>query len=890
MERDLDDELRFHIESRIEQLVATGLTRRAAEQEVMRRFGGQLRLREQSRDVKLLPWLDSLVKDVRFGARMLRKDAVVTGAAVMSLALAIGACTAAFSLIDALILRPLPVRAPEQLIQVEGVFSYPFFERFRETTRAQADLFAMLQAKRKRQVVFPDARGQVESVRTQFLSGSTFRILGVRPAVGRLIAPSDDVEPGNHPVAVLSHAFWMRRFGGDPSIIGRAFTFDGRRFEIIGVADRSFTGVEPGRLDDLWVPNMMWDAEELADPDSRWLRVLGRLKPGVEAEQVQSILQPTFASLRRERASFQPDEPRDRVERFLNARLYVRSAENGPSSLQRELARPLWILAFVVALVLLIAASNVANLFLARAAAREREMSLRLTIGAGRGRLIQQVLIESALLAIVGCMLGLLFAYVAGPTIVRMLAPAHNPAYLDLRVDWRVLAFLGVTGALTTMLVGLAPALRASGVAPMGVLGTASGRLTSRIKALRPLVATQVGFSLVLLFLAGLLLLSFGKLTHVDLGFTKAGLLLLTMESEELSPGSAASTPEGRRPASASGKQAHVIGQQLLDRVRRLPGVQSASLSGWALFSGTGREEGIRLPGRAPEAFRPSFLPVSPGFFETMRIRLLDGRAFEQHDVEPETPTAVVVNEAFARRYFDGQRAVGRVFDRVDADEETVHQEIVGVVADTRYGNIRQPAPPIVYVPLHELISCCGGSTRLGTLEVRTTEDRLALTDNLRQEIEAVHPSLRVTNVQLQSTLVDNNMLRERLLALLSGFFAVVGLLLAVAGLYGVLSYSVVQRTKEIGIRVALGAQQLAVVRSVLTDASITMLIGAAGGLAGGLYLARFVSAFLYEVQPFDTWSLALPVGLLVCAGALAAVLPARRAARVDPVVALRYE
>jgi len=902
VERDLDDELRFHIESRIEQLVAAGHTRRAAEQEVMRRFGGHLRLREQSRDVKLLPWLDSLVKDVRFGARMLRKDAVVSVAAVLSLALAIGACTAAFSLVNALILRPLPVRAPERLIYLavptykpawpEGdTFSYPFFERFRETARAEADLFAMLQATRTRRVVFPDAGGQIENVRTQFLSGNTFSILGVRPAVGRLIAPSDDVEPGNHPVAVLSHAFWMRRFAGDPSVVGRAFTFDSRRFEIIGVADRTFTGVEPGRLDDLWVPNMMWDAEELADPGSSWLRVLGRLKPGVEAEQVQSTLQSTFASLRREQAAglFQSDEPRGRVERFLNTPLYVRSAENGPSGLRQELARPLWILAFVAGLVLLIAASNVANLSLARAAAREREMSLRLSIGAGRSRLIQQVLIESALLAIVGCMLGLLFAYVAGPTIVRMLAPAHNPAYLDLRVDWRVLAFLGVIGALTTMLVGLAPALRASGVAPMGVLGAASGRLTSRIRALRPLVATQVGVSLTLLFLAGLLLLSFGKLTSVDLGFTKAGLLLVTIESEGLSPGSAAPAPDRRPPGSANGRQAHVIGQQLLDRLRRVPGVQNASLSGWALFSGTGREQAVRLPGRAPEAFRPSFLPVSPGFFETMRIRLLDGRAFEPHDLEPETPTAVVVNEAFARRYFDGERAVGRVFDRVDAGE-AVHQEIVGVVADTRYGNIRQPAPPIVYVPLRELITCCGGSTRLGTLEVRTAEERLDLTDNLRQEIEAVHPSLRVTNVQLQSTLVHNNMLRERLLAVLSGFFAVVGLLLAAVGLYGVLSYSVVQRTKEVGIRLALGAQQLAVVRSVVADAGRTTLIGAVVGLAGGLYLARFVRTFLYEVEPLDPWSLALPIACLFVVSALAAVLPARLAARVDPVVALRYE
>ncbi|MGH9160566.1 MAG: FtsX-like permease family protein, partial [Vicinamibacteraceae bacterium] len=726
--------------------------------------------------------------------------------------------------------------------------------------------------------------------------------LGIRPALGRLIAPSDDVEPGNHAVAVLSHAFWMRRFAGDPSIVGRGFTLDGRRFEIIGVADRTFTGVEPGRLDDLWVPNMMWDAEELADPHSRWLRILGRLKPGVEAEQVRGVLQPVFASLRQEQvAGFPADEPRERVEQFLSTRLYVRSAANGPSRLRADFSRPLWILAIVVGLVLLIAASNVANLFLARAAAREREMSLRLSIGAGRGRLIQQVLIESALLAIVGCILGLLFAYVAGPTIVHRLAPAHNPAYLDLRVDWRVLAFLGVIGALTTMLVGLAPALRASGVAPLGVLSAASGRLTSRSGALRPLVATQVGFSLVLLFLAGLLLLSFGKLVNVDLGFRQDELLLLTVDSDDIPVGPDELTMalsglraerfttqqrsrlpdevvmELSRPQSTVA-QAHTIGVQMLERARRVPGVQGASLSAWAMFSGTGSEGGIRLPGQAQDALRPSIVPVSSGFFETMGIRLVDGRAFEPRDAEPETPSVVVVNEAFARRYFRGERAVGRLFDRVNANV-AVQQEIVGVVADAKHSGVREPAPPTIYLPLRGFQA----------LQVRA-EEPLALVDTLRRTIKAVHPSLRVTDVQLQSTLIDNWLLRERLLALLSGFFAIVGLLLAAVGLYGVLSYAVVQRTKEIGIRLALGAQQLTVVRSVVADAGLTTLIGAAVGLVGGLYLARFVRTFLYEVEPLDFWSLALPVSCLLVAGALAALLPARRAARVDPVVALRYE
>jgi putative ABC transport system permease protein len=410
-----------------------------------------------------------------------------------------------------------------------------------------------------------------------------------------------------------------------------------------------------------------------------------------------------------------------------------------------------------------------------------------------------------------------------------------------------------------------------------------------------------VGFSVVLLFLAGLLLLSFGKLTHVDLGFRESRLLLLTVESDEVRfneddlmwavMGAADQSRTGERSAeheellSLSRKvkpviaRARPIGMQLLERVRRERGVQSASLSGWPLFSEGGWRAVARLPGRAPDDVWSIYLLVSDGFFETMGIRLLDGRRFEPRDADPKTPTTVVVNEAFARHYFGGEGAVGRVFDRV-LPLATVRQEIVGVVADAKYNNVREPAPPTVYVPLRGFRS----------LQVRAAGEPPALVNRLRQAIEAVHPSLRVTDVQRQSTLVDNTLLRERLLALLSAFFGIVGLLLAAVGLHGVLSYSVVQRTKEIGIRLALGAQQLTVVRSVVADAGLTTLIGAVAGLGGGFYLARFVQTFLYEVEPLDFWSLALPISCLLVVGALAAVRPARRAARVDPVVALRYE
>jgi len=872
VDADLDEELRFHRDARVDELINNGLSRAEAEVEAARRFGNTLLLREQSRDVKLLPWLESIVQDVRFGARSLRKNAIVTTALVASLSLTIGACVAAFALIDALILRPLPVRDAERLVYLtfptgvadpaeSDTFSYPLFERFRAAAREHAELFAV-GYQNTRGVTFPDAGGQQEKVRTQLISGSAFAILGLKPALGRLLTEADNVTAGGHPVAVLSHAFWIRRFGGDPSVIGRSFTGE-RAFDIVGVLERPFVGVEPGLMIDLWMPSMMQRAEVLTSPGDQWLRVFGRLKPGVTPDQARPVLQAAFRNFRRDRARlvFRADEPRDRVERYVSAALSVRSGATGISGLRRNFARALWILTAVVGLVLLIAGSNVANLFLARAAAREREMSLRLSIGAGRRRLVQQVLIESALVTTAACGLALVFASVTAPAVVGMLAPAESPAYLDLNLSWRLLAFVCVLALATTVVFGLAPALRASGVAPMGALKGAGERAVTRAPLLRPLVALQAAFSVAVLFIGGLLLLSFGKLTDVDLGFTKSNIVLLEMDATKLK----------------DREEAHAIAGRMVDHIRRVPGIDAAGLAGWPLFGGMGWTNNIRIAGQPPDAFEPHYLAVAPGFFETMRIPLLQGRTIDAHDARIENPSAVVVNEAFARRYFGG-RALGHTFARVDS--VLAEQRIVGVVGNAKYRDLRAPAPPTVYVPLRGL----------GTLHVRTAGDPLQMVSALRREVHAIHPALRVRDVRLQSTLIDNQLLGERLLALLSGFFAAVGLLLAAVGLYGVLSYSVVQRTREIGIRMALGAEARAVVRSVIADAAAMVALGALGGLAAGIYLARFVRTILYDVDPLAPSSIALPLACLLAAALLAALPPARRAARVDPIVALRYE
>lgn len=873
VDRELDEELQFHLEERTRELMAEGLTRDAAARQAARRLGNRLRLREQSRDVKLMPWLDSILRDVRLGLRMLRKNAGVTTVSILSLALALGACLAAFSLIDALILRPLPVRDPQRLVYLtfptytserpeSDTFNDPVFVRLRDAGRGRADLFAV-STQVIRPVAFADAGGEKEKLRTQFVSGDAFDLLGVVPAVGRVITRQDDVLRAQ-PVAVVSHAYWMRRFGGDPGAVGRWLTMTERQFEIVGVAEPRFAGIEPGRPTDIWFPYSAYNPRAFGNPQFNWFRIVGRLGPGIPPEQAASVLHAAFASFRREYAPrmFGPQQAPESVARFIQTPLNVRSAANGPSPLRRQFEQPLWILGLIAALILLIAGSNVANLFLARAAAREHEMSLRLSIGASRGRLIQQVLIEGALVATAACVLGVLFARAAAPSVVAMLASFDDPVQLDLRADWTLVAFAIALTLLATALFGIAPGLRASSVEPLTVLKTGGERAAPRSNMLRPFVALQVAFSLVVLFVGGLLVLSFARLSHVNPGFAASDVLLFSVETvQRIEP-----------------NQQRAALLQALDRLRGVPGVQAASS---AEFNVLGRAwtHYVRIPGTQYQTIEATMSPVTPGFFETMRMPLLAGRVFVERDLA-ERSTAIVVNETFAKRYFGGAPAIGRTLEARFADVGGGH-EVVGVVADARY-DLREPPAPTIYIPLR--------LGALGTIHVRGSGDLTALASRLRDEIRAASPVFRVTSVRPQSAAVDQTMLRERLLALLSGFFALTGLVLVILGLYGVLSYSVVQRTREIGIRVALGARQVGVVRAVMAGTGAAVLLGAAGGLAGALYLSRFVESLLFEVTPLDFWSLALPLGMLLLAAALAAMLPALRVARVDPVIALRYE
>jgi putative ABC transport system permease protein len=551
---------------------------------------------------------------------------------------------------------------------------------------------------------------------------------------------------------------------------------------------------------------------------------------------------------------------------LLNTRVLLRSAATGASGLRQDFARALWVLGAIAALVLLIAAMNVASLLVARAAARQREMALRTSIGAGRGRLIQQAVIESGLLALTSCALGAVLSVVATPKLVAMISTSWTTVRLDVQPDWRVLVFLGAMSIFVTFVFGLAPALRAAAAPPADALRSGGGRHATAVGSFRPLVAAQIAFSFVVLFVGGLCLTSFMKLLRTDLGFDASNVVLVHV--------TASSTGQNQ--------QALAVWISLLERLEHTPGIDSASLSRWGLFTGSGRNKSVRIPGRPVDAYTPWYMPASPGFLRTMRIPLVAGRDLEWQDAVPELPTAVIVNESFAGRYFPGESAIGKRFFRIDGGATLVAQEVIGVAKDAKYTDLREPAPPTVYDPYRP--------QNVAAIQVRTRLDMGALMATLQAEVPRAHAAFRLGDVTPQSTIVDNHLVRDRALAVLSAFFSLVAIVLVVVGVYGLLSYTVLQRTREIGIRLALGAQPAQIVALVLREAGGLTLIGLVVGGVGAALTGRFMTTLLFDVTPSDMWSIAAPLLCLLLACAFAAVLPAQRAARIAPTSALTVE
>jgi predicted permease len=870
LSREIDEELESHIEEAVAQGRDPAEARRA--------LGSALRLREASRDVRLIAWLDSLRADAVFGWRQLMKRKATSAAAILSLALGIGVCTSAFRLIDALLLRPLPVSEPGQLYALARQFTgpdgkpqtydswaYPAFRLLRATVKDQAELMAISYSERTDVTYGSDA--EFEKAYRQYISGWMFNSFGLRPAVGRLFTESDDSKPGAHPYAVLSYDYWTSRFGRDPKVIGRTFRIGNDLYEIIGVGPERFTGTEPGTMIDIFIPTMMHPAVQA--PDWTWMRTLARVKPGVALEPLRAKLDAISRAFEAERGKGLGGMSKQEMDAFLNQKVLLEPSGAGISDLQNDYRTSLAALGVLVALVLLIACANVANLMTAQAASRAREMALRVSIGAGRARLVQLVLLESAWLALLAAALGGVFAWWATPAAVGMINPPDNPARLSLPADWRVLGFGLVLTVGVMLLFGLAPALRASGVKPVSALKGGEDP-HSRRRLMHALIAVQTAFCFLVLFVAGLFVATFEHLSNRPTGFSAQRLL--TLETVTTRP------------------QPPALWDQVAEHLRTVAGVETVGVASTVLLGGWGSWNNlISVNGAPPNGVLAYMLRASPGWIDALKIPLLEGRDFRPGDTYP---GFAIVNRTFAKTYFNGEDPVGKPFEVVFSGGSRLRFECVGLVGDVTYRDVREPILPQVYVPFHS-IDAKGVLQPIsqGTFIVRTSSaNPMALASLLRREVPRVRPEFRVSNIRTQTEINQSHTVRERLLARLAVFFGVVALVLAGVGLYGVLDYSVVQRRKEIGIRMALGAQAGDVARRVTLEVFSMVLAGALAGLALGFAAARYIEALLYQVKATDPRMLALPALTMIAAVLLAALPPVIHAVRIDPAETLRLE
>lgn len=870
MNRELDEEFEAHIADAIEEGRDPAEARRA--------FGSPLRQREAIRQFRVTGWLDGLRADLIFGWRQLKRNRITSAAAILSLALAMGACVSAFRLIDALLLRPLPIAEPQRLFAISfngftlqgkpdtwDSCSYPLFRKMRAAVQGKAELIAVSYGERQDLTYGSD--DQMEKAMGQWVSGWMFDSFGIQPAAGRLLTANDDLEPGKKPVAVLSYDYWMRRFLGDPSVVGHTLRMGRDTYEIVGVAGKGFTGTEPGTVTDFFVP-MMMKGGAIDQPNSFWFRTLLRVNPGanpgIDTRPLRDQLDAVFRTSELERSKGWKNMSPGMIENFLKTRLEVLPAAAGVSQMQKEYREALLSLAVLVALVLLIACANVANLMTVLAAARTREMALRVSIGAGRLRLVQMVLVESGMIALLAAALGALFAWWSAPLVVRLINPADNPARLILPADLRVLGFgiLLIVGV--TLLFGLFPALRASAVRPVHVL-KGGDNPRARRRLMRGMIVAQVAFCFLVVFMGSMFVASFRRLNQIPLGFSADRLVTLdTIASQPLPP---------------------AAWQQLADRLREVPGVEHVALASWPLMSGTMHNNFISVHGAPPSDVLAFFLHTSPDWLETMKVPLLQGRAFRDGDTDP---GPVLVNSAFAKQFFAGENPIGQSFNTGGPPQ----LQIVGVVGDATYRSLRETMLPQVYVPFPQK-KASGDLQPLDetTILVRTASDNPPGLDSLlRQVVHRTRSEFRVSNLVSQQELIDAQTVRERLLAMLGMFFAAVALLLAGIGLYGVLNYSVIQRQREIGIRVAVGAQRGAIARLVSADIFLRVAFGALAGIALGLTLARYVETLFYHVKASDATMLVIPLAAILAVAIMATAPAVARAVRIDPAEILRSE
>ena len=875
--KEITREMKFHLAERADDLVASGMAPDAAQREARRRFGSLAYQGERTRERDLFGWLDTLIGDVRYALRALRAAPAFATVAILSLALGIGANTAVFSVINALVLRSLPVNHPEELVAVvrgqDGmIFTNPLWEAIRD----RQDMFSGIFATGMTSFNLT-AGGEARRVDASTVSGDYFATLGVRAVAGRLIARRDDYRgcPG---VAVLSEGFWSSHYSADPGVIGKPILIDGHPFDIIGISDGRFAGVSVGQRPQIFVPicteKIIRGANSQLDERSSWyLEIVGRPKPGLTHAQIEA----RFATLAPDiiEATIPPHWPTESLQYYRSAKFRVESAARGFSFVRDMYAKALYVLMAIVALVLLIACANVANLLLARATVRRREMAVRVALGAGRGRLARQLITESLLLSTIGAVLGIAFAVWGSRLLVRLLSRGESDVALDLGADPRILLFTIGVATLTGLLFGLVPAWRAGRVDPQAAMkaqgrGVAEGH--SRFAMGKALVIAQVALSLVLIMGAGLLIGSWRKLATLDPGFRSEGVLLVDTNIQNTN------TPPEQRLA---------LHQQMIDAVRRIPGVQSASASQLTPVGHSTWNDVFRTPGFTPKDEDDATAwvnPVSDGYFRTLDIPILAGRDFDTRDT-PTSARVAIVNEAMARKFFKTPAAVGRRVQKQEGPDWSQPIEVVGVVGTTKYRSMRDSAQPIIYYPRAQE----SPKAQQMSLELRAAAGATTLVPSVTKAIASINPriTLDITTLERQLTA---SLTVPRAIAMLAGFFGTLAVLLATIGLYGVMAYTVARRRNEIGVRIALGAEQSRVVRMVLGEVAAIVIAGVVVGVGLSLGVTRLVTSFLYGMKPTDPGTLVASAVVLALVGLAAAALPARRAATLDPVAALREE
>lgn len=834
--------------------------------------------------------MKNILSDLRYALRTLRRSPLFAGVAILSLALGIGANTAIFTLIDQIVLRRLPVNDPESLVMLyqrgshngsnmgSRMHSYPIYQDYQQKAEPLAEVLC-----RRLVSTSLSVDNQTERVDAEMVSGNFFSMLGVKAAVGRVFnSEEDDRVYQGHPVVVLSYDYWATRFARDRNVIGKKILVNNYPMIIIGVSAAGFAGLDPAQSPQIRVPIQMkpvimpeWTWIHMDDRRTRWVQVFARLKPGYTAESAQAPMQGLFHQIREYEATLPAAAKWSAYsrEQFLKGTLHVEKAATGYSNLRNDFSNALIVLMCMVGLVLLIACANVANLLIARAFARQKEISVRLSLGASRGQLVRQLLVESMVLSVGGGAAGILLAFAMTRGLLALVPAEGNPLLIRPEPDARILLFtLGVT-FLTGLIFGLVPAFRATRPDPWTTLKDTIGSVAGRGGSLflrKGLIAAQVALSFLLLFGAGLFVRSLQNLKTTDTGFHEMDNLVTFQLSPALS--------------GYDSPRVVQLYRDLLEGMRAIPGVKSAGLAsvpvlhGWEWDSTTSVEGHQAKDGEDMQAFMNA---LSPGYFQTMGVPILEGRDFDARDIKEDSKVAIV-NQRFARHFFGDKSAVGRHLGRGGGPDVKLDVEIIGVVADSLYEGPREGVRRQVFVP--------NWGKNSAAFYVRTAMGSSATYAAVRNEVRKLDAAMPVYELKTLEAQLDETLLTERLIALLSAGFGFLATGLAAIGLYGVMAFVVTRRTKELGVRLALGAQRSSVIWLVMKEVLLLLVIGLAVGVPSAMGLGRYVSSQLYGVQSGDPWIAGTTVIVLAAVSAAAGMIPAHRASRIDPILALRFE